>query len=76
MFIKKLPEELQRKILFYAMIHPTATLIRNITSHYQIEEFNYCYNIETHKIESISLYELLVLCDILKNNFSYDYIHD
>jgi len=76
MFIKKLPQELQRKILFYAMEHPTAKMIRNITSHYDIEEFNYSYNIETHKLEPISLYELLVLCDILKNNFSYDYIYD
>ena len=68
MIIKKLPAELQRKILFYAMIHPTATMIKNIITHYQIEEFNYSYNIETHKLEPVSLYELLVLCDILKSH--------
>jgi len=70
-YIKKLPEELQRKILYKAMIHPTATFIKNIRKHYDIEGLDISYNIETHKYNTIPLYKLLVLCNILKSSYYY-----
>jgi hypothetical protein len=70
-YIKNLPEELQRKILYNSMIHPTATLIKNIRKHYDIEGLDISYNIETHKYNTIPLYNLLVLCDILLSSYYY-----
>ena len=72
MYIKKLPPELQRKILYYAMIHPTATLIKNIKTHYNIKQFEVCYDVENHTNYILPLYNLLVVFRILKPHDIYN----
>jgi hypothetical protein len=70
-YIKNLPEEIQRIILYKCMIHPTATLMKNIQRHYCIEGLDVSYDIETHTYSKLSLYKLLVLCDILLSSYYY-----
>ena len=56
--IYQLPFELQKKILYLAMEHPTSTIIKKV-----IKENNYFNNIrvnlDTKKIEPLSFYESL-----------------
>ena len=66
-YIKNLPEELQRKILLNAMVHPVATLIKNIRKHYDITQFEVCYDVDKHNYYTLSLYDLLITTNTLKN---------
>ena len=68
-YIKKLPIELQKKILYYSMIHNTADMINELKSNTDIKEFEKCYNIEDHTYYKESLYNMLRLLNKLKSNY-------
>ena len=65
-YIKNLPQELQRKILYYAMVHPTATMINDLINDKDIKEFEINYNIVDHYYYKDSLYNIMKLLDKLK----------
>ena len=76
-YIKKLPMELQKKILYYSMIHNTADMINKLKSNEDIKSFQVCYNIEQHIYYKESLYNMLRLLNKLKSNYySNDYEDD
>jgi len=68
-YIKKLPIELQKKILYYSLIHDTAYMINELKSNEDIKSFEICYDIEQHIYYKESLYNMLRLLNKLKSNY-------
>ena len=56
-YIKYLPNEIQKKILYLSMIHPTCTIIKNLKKDIIIN--NLRINIDSGKYEPLSFYEAL-----------------
>jgi len=71
-YIKKLPIELQKKILYYSMIHNTADMINKLKSNTDIKSFEICYNVEDHTYYKESLYNMLRLLNKLKSIYYYN----
>ena len=71
-YIKKLPIELQKKILYYSMIHRTADMIKQLKSNKDIKSFEVCYDIEQHIYYKESLYNMLRLLNKLKSIYYYN----
>jgi len=71
-YIKNLPIELQKKILYYSMIHNTADMINKLKSNTDIKSFEICYNIENHTYYKESLYNMLRLLNKLKSIYYYN----
>lgn len=71
-YIKNLPIELQKKILYYSMIHNTADMINKLKSNTDIKSFEICYNIEDHTYYKESLYNMLRLLNKLKSIYYYN----
>ncbi len=71
-YIKNLPIELQKKILYYSMIHNTADMINKLKSNTDIKSFEICYNVEDHTYYKESLYNMLRLLNKLKSIYYYN----
>lgn len=78
--IKYLPEDLQRKIFFMSLEHPTAKIMKPLIN--EINEYPKCYlNLDSGKVENIGFTEALIGFGYLKDcwleeEFYYEYMLD
>lgn len=79
-YIKFLPEDLQRKIFYMSLEHPTAKIIKPLIK--EIGDFPKCYlNLDNGKVENIGFTEALISFGYLKDcwleeEFYYEYMLD
>ena len=79
-YIKFLPEDLQRKIFYMSLEHPTAKLIKPLIK--EMDDYPKSYlNLDSGKVESIGFTEALISFGYLKDcwyeeEFYYEYMLD
>ena len=79
-YIKFLPEDLQRKIFYMSLEHPTAKIMKPLIK--EIGDFPKCYlNLDNGKVENIGFTEALISFGYLKDcwleeEFYYEYMLD
>jgi len=71
--ISELPAEIQHKILMYCMIHPTASIMKELIK--ETEELNrYHFDIDNFKYTKLSFYNYLVNTGYLKDMYDFEYL--
>jgi len=65
-YIKFLPEDLQRKIFYMSLEHPTAKIMKPLIK--EMDDYPKCYlNLDSGKVENIGFTEALICFGYLKN---------
>ena len=71
--IKELPNELQHKIFYYSLEHPTAKIMKELIK--ETDELNEAhFDIFLFKYDKLSFYKYLIINRYLKTHYDFDFI--